>query len=44
MWFKVFSALKFLVKYAPAVVEVVKKARERHPEEHVEEAPKVEVK
>jgi len=38
MWLKLFTAVKFLVKYAPAVVEVVKQARERHPEDHKETA------
>lgn len=38
MWSRLFVALKFIVKYAPAVVEVVKQARERHPEEHKEVA------
>lgn len=37
-WAKAFKALVFIVKYAPAVVEAVKKARERHPEDHEEQA------
>ncbi len=36
-WLK---AILVIVRYAPAVVEAIKKARERHPEEHKEEAPK----
>lgn len=38
MWIKALKALWFVVKYAPAVVEAVQKARERHPEEHIESA------
>lgn len=39
MWItRIAKALKFIIKYAPAVVEVVKEARKRHPEKHVEDA------
>lgn len=37
-WAAILKAVKFLIKYAPAVVEVVKQARERHPEEHREDS------
>lgn len=36
-WFK---AILAVVRYAPAVIEAIKRARERHPEEHKEKAPK----
>jgi len=35
MWLK---ALMYIVRYAPAIVEAVKKARERHPEDHKQES------
>jgi len=34
MWWK---ALFWVVQNAPAIVEAVKKARERHPDQHKEE-------
>lgn len=38
MWGKIFKAIKYIIQYAPAVVEVVKEARKRHPESHSEPA------
>lgn len=35
-WIKVGKALWTIIKYAPAVVEAVKQARERHANEHKE--------
>jgi len=37
MWGKIFKAVILVVKYAPAIVEAVKAARERHPESAKEE-------
>ena len=37
MWGKILKGVWFIVKNAPAVVEVVKKARGRHKSEHKEE-------
>jgi len=36
-WLK---AILAVVRYAPAIIEAIKQARKRHPEEHKEEAPK----